>query len=234
MLLAALLAAAVVKLPILEYHRIGPLTPALPAITRRLTVDPASFAAQMEWLKRHRFHAVTDVQAYDAMERGAALPPRPVMITFDDGYRDVLWNAAPVLHRLGLPATAFVITDRVDGRDPSFLTWGELRRLERLGVAIGSHTVSHADLAALAPGAALAQLVRSRRTLQEHLHRPVDWLSYPFGRFDAAVAALARRAGYELGVTEAPGDVQSAPLELRRDEVLDTTGVAGVAGFLGG
>src|SRR5512143_437547 len=104
-------------LPILEYHRIGPPGPRLPALTDRLTVDPAGFAAQMEWLKRHGFHAVTMQQAYEALTRGRRLPSRPVMVTFDDGYRDVLWNAAPVLHRLRMPATEFVITGRVDGRD---------------------------------------------------------------------------------------------------------------------
>ncbi|MGZ4389903.1 MAG: polysaccharide deacetylase family protein, partial [Gaiellaceae bacterium] len=220
---------------ILEYHRVGPLRPTLPAISRRLTVDPATFGSQMEWLQRHGFHAATMRQAYDALALGRPLPPRPVMVTFDDGYRDVLWNAAPVLHRLRMPATEFVITGRVDGQDPSFLTWPELRRLQRAGFAIGSHTVTHADLPALPPAQALGQLERSRAALLAHLRRPADWLAYPCGRVDAAVVGLARRAGYLLGVTERPGAVQSAadPLELHRFEVLDTTGVAGFSALLG-
>ena len=71
------------------------------------------------------------------------MPAEPVMITFDDGYRDVLWHAAPVLHRLHMPATEYVITGRVSNGDPSFLTWPQLGRLEKLGVTIGSHTVTH-------------------------------------------------------------------------------------------
>lgn len=235
MLLAALVAAAALHLPILEYHRIGPLTPRLDALTRRLTVAPADFAAQMHWLARNGFHAVGARQAYDALELGGRLPPRPVLLTFDDGYRDVLWNAAPVLHGLRMPAVAFVISGRVDGPDPSFLTWPELRRLERDGFAVESHTVSHADLPALPPARALAELRDSRAALQAHLGRPVDWLSYPFGHEDASVRALARRAGYRAAVTELPGDVQRGadPLELHRDEILDTTGVAGLAALLG-
>lgn len=224
-----------VVLPILEYHRVGPLRPTLPALTDRLTVDPATFAAQMEWLRRRGFHAITMRQAYDALALGRPLPPRPVMVTFDDGYRDVLWNAAPVLRRLRMPATEFVITGRVDGPDPSFLTWPELRQLERAGFAIGSHTATHADLSALPPGQAVSQLERSRAALRAHLRRPVDWLSYPFGRVDPSVVVLARRAGYLLGVTEQPGALQTAAgrLELRRFEILDTTGVAGLSALLG-
>ena len=224
-----------VQVPILMYHRIDLVKPTLPPITQRLTVDPRAFAAEMEWLKRNGYHAISDLQLYDALEHGAPLPPRPVMITFDDGYRDVLGKAAPVLRRLHWPATAFIITDRVSGPDPSFLTWGMLRRLERDGIAIGDHTVTHADLAALPPAQVRWQLVDSRRLLQRRLGAPVQWLAYPAGRFDPAVVAIARAAGYVLAVTTQPGVTQSAaqPLELHRDEVLDTTGVGGLAGLLG-
>src|SRR5581483_6218919 len=149
--LPSTLPARSLRLPILEYHRIGSVRSTLPPITRRLTVDSGQFAAEMDWLVRHGYHAVTELQAFEALELGAKLPPNPVLITFDDGYRDVLWNAAPVLHRLHLHATEFVITGRISGSDSTFLTWGELGRLEQLGVQIGSHTITHADLPSLPP-----------------------------------------------------------------------------------
>jgi peptidoglycan/xylan/chitin deacetylase (PgdA/CDA1 family) len=218
------------------YHRIDAVEPTLPAITQRLTVDPADFAAQMRWLKRHGFHAVTQLQAFDALERGGRLRRRPVMITFDDGYRDVLVNASAVLRRLHMPATAYVITDRLGGVLPDFLTWRQLRVLERRGFSIGSHTVSHPDLTILDDTQAFAQLRRSRNALQRHLGHPVQWFAYPAGAENAHVVALARRAGYVLAVTTQPGAEQSGahPLELHRYEILDTTGVAGVAALLGG
>jgi peptidoglycan/xylan/chitin deacetylase (PgdA/CDA1 family) len=225
-----------VVLPILMYHRIDVLRPTLPAMTRGLTVAPADFAAQMRWLHRHGFHAISALQAFAALEQGAPLPPKPVMITFDDGYRDVLRYAAPVLEELGMPATSFVITDRVSDGDPSFLTWAELRRLEADGVAIGSHTVHHVALTDLSDGSARWELRRSASTLARHLGHPVQWFSYPMGRADGHVAELARRAGYVLAVTTSPGSTQDArePLLLHRDEVLDTTGVAGLASLIGG
>ena len=222
-------------LPILMYHRIDLVKPTLPEITQRLTVDPRVFAAQMRWLVRNGFHTVTPLQVFEALEHGRPLPRRPVMITFDDGYRDVLWKAAPELHKLHLHAVEFVITGRTSGPDPSFLTWPELNSLQRLGVVIGSHTVDHLPLAELPPAQAFAQLRDSRAALQRHLGHPVQWFAYPFGSVDPTVERLVRRAGYVLAVTTAPGAEQSArePFLLHRDEILDTTGVAGLAALLG-
>lgn len=217
------------------FHRVGPTPARAPAITDALTVSSAAFTAEMEWMKRAGFHAVTLRQVYAALEHGAPLPPHPVAITFDDGYRDVLWYAAPVLHRLHMPATAFVITGRIDDGDPSFLTWPELRRLERLGVTIGSHTVHHLDLTQLPPQEALYELVQSRRALRQHLHQPVLFFAYPGGRADTAVVALVRRAGYELALTTRHGFAQprSQPLLLHRDGIYDRTGLRGLEALLG-
>jgi len=222
------------RVPILMYHRVGPSGARTTAMTRALTVPAAVFGAQMRWLERNGFHAITQVQLFDALEHGARLPKRPVMITFDDGYRDVLWNAAPVLARLRFPATAYVITGRVSGSDPSFLTWDELRALERLGIAIGSHTVDHLELTGLSDVAALFQLAASRRALEAHLHHPVQWFSYPAGRSSVHLLPLVARAGYVLAVTTSPGVVQAAaaPYGLHRYRILQSTGVSGLAALL--
>jgi peptidoglycan/xylan/chitin deacetylase (PgdA/CDA1 family) len=157
------------------------------------------------------------------------------MITFDDGYRDVFGKASPVLARLHLAATAYVITSRISGPDSSFLTWGDLHSLERRGIAIGSHTVTHAELTGLSDTQALAELRDSRAALERRLGHPVQWFAYPAGAENARVVELTRRAGYVLAVTTAPGRVQRAndPLELHRYEILDTTGVRGLAALLG-
>ena len=221
-----------IALPILTYHRIESLDESgVPDVRRRRTVSPADFAAQMEWLHRHGFRAITHLQALEALELGVPLPPKPILLTFDDGYRDVLDHAAPVLARLRMPATAYVITGLISGPDPSFLTWKDLLALERQGIDIGSHTVTHRNLTLLSDTEASAELRRSRRDLERHLGHAVPWLAYPHGAADTRIVQLARRAGYELAVTTQPGRIQSssALLELRRVEVLGTSGVAGVA-----
>jgi peptidoglycan/xylan/chitin deacetylase (PgdA/CDA1 family) len=216
------------------YHRIDYLRPTLPAITRSLTVDPTDFAAQMRWLREHGFHSITQSQLFDALERGASLPKKPILITFDDGYRDVFGKAMPVLARLHMHATAYVITSRISGPDPSFLTWGQLAGLERRGFDIGSHTVHHVELPSVAPAIATAELLDSRHALEQHLRHPVQWFAYPAGKYDAATAALVQRAGYVVAVTTQPGSAQQAdaPLELHRYEILDTTGVSGLRAIL--
>lgn len=226
------LPARTLNVPIVLYHRVGRL-PTVADPYPGLTVQPRVFAAQMEWLARHHFHAITDQQLFEALEWGRpALPPRPVLITFDDGYADVLWHAEPVLHRLHMPATEFVITDRV-GR-PSFLSWADVRDLERDGFEIGSHTVHHLDLAALPPAQAWRELSESRAILEKHLGVPVDWFAYPAGDEDPAVVRLVRRAGYLLAFTTRPGFAQSArrPFLLHRDEIDRGAGVAGLAALL--
>jgi peptidoglycan/xylan/chitin deacetylase (PgdA/CDA1 family) len=223
-----------IELPILMYHRVAPLTQSLPAITRALTVTPQDFAAQMRWLVSHGYHAVTQRQTFDALEHSAPLPTKPIMITFDDGYRDVLSNAAPVLARLHMPATAYVISGRISSSDPSFLTWDDLRALERAGISIGSHTVHHLELPLLPAATAYAELVKSRDTLQQHLGHPVQWFAYPSGRTNSASERLVAEAGYVLAVTTHQGALQraDAPFALRRYRILGTTGVTGLAALL--
>jgi peptidoglycan/xylan/chitin deacetylase (PgdA/CDA1 family) len=233
--LPAILPNRTLDVPILMYHRIDVLRPTLPAITRSLTVAPADFAAQMRWLKAHGYHAITQQQLFAALEHGKSLPASPILITFDDGYRDVLKNAAPVLHRLAMPATAYVITGRISGPDVSFFSWAQLHTLEQDGIEVGSHTVNHRELPGLTDPAALQELIQSRLALERHLRHPVQWFAYPAGSFDARTERLVGQAGYVLAVTTKPSSAQSAsaPFALHRYEVLDTTGVHGLAALLG-
>ena len=196
------------------YHRIGVTAASTPATTRRLTVDPRTFERQMLWLHRNGFRTITQQELYEGLALGKKLPSKPVLITFD----------------------AYVITDRCgDWRSP-FLTWFELLELERRGIEIGSHTVSHRDLRALSDRELRHELVASRRTLEHRLRHPVRWLAYPFGGHDGRVVAAARRAGYALAVTTVGGTGQdrAQPLRLRRLSITSTTGAQGLASMLGG
>jgi len=228
------LPARELAVPILMYHRINVVTPSTPARSRALTVDPADFARQMEWLDRNGYRTVTQRELYEGLMCGLRLGPKPIMITFDDGYRDTFFKASPVLARLGMRATAYVVSGRISGPDPSFLTWPLLHALERRGIEIGSHTVAHRDMTSLSDRDLLEDLTTSRRTLERELGHPVPWLAYPFGAYDERVESTARRAGYLLAVTTRPGVVQSArqPLALHRLRVLDSTGVRGLAAML--
>jgi peptidoglycan/xylan/chitin deacetylase (PgdA/CDA1 family) len=228
------LPARQIVVPILMYHRINVVTPSTPAESRGLTVHPHVFARQMTWLKRQGYRTITQRELFEALMCGRPLGPKPIVITFDDGYRDVFFKASPVLKRLGMRATAYVVSGRISGRDPSFLTWPLLHALERRGIEIGSHTMAHLDMTSLSDARMLEDLTRSRRMLERELGHRVPWLAYPFGAYDSRVERLARQAGYLLAVTTRPGAVQSArqPFALPRLRVLDSTGVRGLAAML--
>lgn len=224
-----------VVVPILMYHRVNVTTAATPAITRRLTVAPTLFARHMRWLHDNGYRTITQRELLAALRCGRGLGRRPVMITFDDGYRDAFFRASPVLLRLGMRATAYVITGRISNGDTDVLTWPLLRALEARGVEIGSHTVSHADLTALSDERVTRELRDARLRLERAVGHPVPWLAYPFGAWNPRVEQLARGAGYALAVTTDPGARQRSrrPLALRRLRVLDTTSVPALAAMVG-
>lgn len=224
-----------VVVPILMYHRINVVRPSTPAPSRGLTVHPADFARQMAWLKRQGYRTITQRELFEALMCRRRLGPKPIMITFDDGYRDVFFKASPVLMRLGMRATAYVVSGRISGRDPSFLTWPLLHALERRGIEIGSHTVAHHDMTSQSDAEMLDDLKSSRRALERKLGHRAPWLAYPFGAYDERVERLTRRAGYLLAVTTQAGTVHSArqPFALPRLRILDTTRVRGLAALLG-
>jgi peptidoglycan/xylan/chitin deacetylase (PgdA/CDA1 family) len=226
--------AGAVVVPILMYHRVSVATAATPAVTRRLTVSPTLFARHLRWLHDNGYRTITQRELLTALRCGRGLGRRPVMITFDDGYRDAFSRASPLLLRFGMRATAYVITGRISKGDADSLTWPLLRALEARGVEIGSHTVSHVDLTALSTRRVIRELVDARLQLERRLSHPVRWLAYPFGAWNPRVEQLARDAGYALAVTTDPGAVQrsSRPLALRRIRVSDTTSVPALAATL--
>jgi peptidoglycan/xylan/chitin deacetylase (PgdA/CDA1 family) len=225
-----------IRVPILMYHRINVSPPGTSSMERRLTVHPADFARQMRWLKQHGYRAVTQRELFDALFLGRRLAPKPILITFDDGYRDLYENASQVLAQLDMRATAYVISGRTKNGYPTFLTWRLLRQLEARGIEIGSHTATHASLPSLSDADVLRELVQSRLAFERRLGHPVQWLAYPGGAYDGRIERLAKRAGYVLAVTTEHGSVHSArrPFALPRLRVSDSTGVAGLAAMLKG
>ncbi len=218
-------------LRVLMYHKVNPQPDNPP------NVPPSLFAAQMEHLAA-RFRPIS-VDDYLAARRGErALPRRAVLVTFDDGYRDNLEHAAPVLARLGIPAVIFLPTGFLSSTRPlphderraaagvanPTLTWDEARRLQDFGFEIGSHGESHRIFSSLPPDEARAEIVRSKAALEERLGRPVRCFAYVKGRPDTyspSVIDAVRDAGYALAFATHSGPVRPGdpPYTLRRYNV---------------
>jgi peptidoglycan/xylan/chitin deacetylase (PgdA/CDA1 family) len=172
--------------------------------TRRLSVRPAEFAAQLAFLRAAGITALTFTEVAEAVREHRSLPTRAVALTFDDGYADFHENALPLLQRYGCTATLFVTTGWLDdagehraGRPlDRMLCWRQLDEIASAGVEIGAHSHSHAQLDLLPPRSLAWELRTSKALLENRLGRPVPALAYPFGYSRAHVRAAVCEAGY--------------------------------------
>lgn len=156
------------------------------------------------------------------------IEPKTVVITFDDGCRTLKDYAFPVLSEHGWPATVFLPVASVGAcfESADLLGWDDVRWAVERGISFGSHTMSHRNLITLSDNELEYELTESRRVLSEKLGVSFFALAYPFGYFDARVAAACRRCGYDLALTFGSilsNTVRTSPFELKREQILSTT-----------
>ncbi len=209
---------------VLCYHSVNP-SPSY------LSLSPGLFAEHLAWLEDH-----CQVVPLDELVAGPGSTGGPyVAITFDDGYADNHTHALPLLAARGMTASFFVAVGFLE-RDPEVmahlsevwgtrheqlrpLSWGQVEELRDAGMAIGSHTWSHRNLARLSPADAEHDLRRSRGALEGRLGEPVRVIAYPWGKLGRHVTAetftAARRTGYELGLISLPRAVRDSDDPLR-------------------
>jgi len=220
-----------VHVPVLTYHRVVPES----AVGQLdLKVDPANFAAELQALHDAGYHTIHQSQLFDALYKGAALPPKPIIISVDDGYVDDVRTILPDLERWHMVATFFVITGRM--QLPGFLTAEQIRELDRAGMDVGDHTAHHLDLPELTPAELRAETAGSKRVLEGVLGHPVYFFAYPFGAYNSAVLDALRAAGFSLAYTTAGGTTESTadPLTLPRIHVGRAETPSGLVALLGG
>jgi peptidoglycan/xylan/chitin deacetylase (PgdA/CDA1 family) len=220
-----------VHVPVLTYHRVAPLS-AVGELD--LKVDPANFAAEMEALVSHGYHAISQTQLFRALYEHAALPPHPVIISVDDGYVDDVTTVLPVLERLHLVGTFFVITGRMT--EPGFLTASQIRELDHAGMDVEDHTAHHVDLRLLTGSELAAETAGSRQVLEHVLGHPVYAFAYPFGYYNDTVIAAVRAAGYTFAYTTDGGitETTGAPFTFPRIHVGRSMTPSGLLAELGG
>jgi peptidoglycan/xylan/chitin deacetylase (PgdA/CDA1 family) len=214
---------------ILMYHALG--ADGEPA--SRFILPRRAFERQMRTLARRR--RVLALEELVALRRTHRLPPpRSIVITFDDGYRDTRVLAAPLLARLELPATLFLVSTRVGegqvwegegelARRP-LVSWEDVHELRDNGFELGAHTRTHPILTDLPPDELDAEIAGSRADLAERLEAPPSAFAYPYGRWSEATADAARRAGFSSACTVRAGrNGPGTPLHaLRRTEIHGT------------
>ncbi len=190
------------------------------------------FAGQMKMLRRTGYTPISFGTLAAARAGAAALPPKPVLLTFDDGYANLTANVHPLLTSLGFSYTVFLVSERVgktndwvtpEGYDATpLLTWDEIAAMQQSPlVSFEGHTATHPKLSSLAPDALRYELAASKDILEQKLQATISVLCYPYGDVSDAVIDLAAEIGYTQAVTTEFGRARPAdsPLRLPRISV---------------
>jgi peptidoglycan/xylan/chitin deacetylase (PgdA/CDA1 family) len=189
--------------PVLMYHNVVPASRIKPTtLFPGLYVDPARLDSQMAALRAGGWHSITTAALATAMATGAPLPPRSIIITFDDGRPNNYTTAAPIVEKYGFRATFFVVPGRIGTSRE--MTAAEITDLAARGHEIANHTMDHVELTTLSSAAARLEIRRGGDAIQAMTGvRPVA-LAYPYGPTNAVVERAAAAEGIELGfVTDA-------------------------------
>ena len=203
--------------PVLMYHVVGTPPPSAPYPD--LFVSRQVFAAQVAALARAGYQAITLDRMWQAWHGRATLPARPIVLTFDDGYRGDFGAAMPILRRHHWPGVLNLLVANLHRHGWGLKTW-MVRRMIRSGWEVDSHTLTHPNLTTVSPQQLWNEVHGARVVLRRLFHVPVRFFCYPSGAYDGAVIAAVRRAGYLGATTELPGLARrSAPFTLARVRV---------------
>jgi peptidoglycan/xylan/chitin deacetylase (PgdA/CDA1 family) len=193
------------KVPILMYHYVSEPPEGADKYRLDLSVHPEAFRQQMHYLAENEYSPITFDDLSLAIVDKRELPPKPVIITLDDGYRDNYENALPVLRELGFTATIFVVTDFVDQGRPEYLSWEMIAEMAASGIRFEPHTKTHPDLTEHDRDFIIYEIQGSGETLEAHLGYRSRYFAYPSGRYNDDVIEVLSELEYWGAVTTAGG-----------------------------
>lgn len=221
------------RIPVLMYHRIGT---AHNNWESRYCIAPGQFTKHMHRLAEQGMHACSLTDFFAWIGGKKVLPEGSFLITFDDGFLGVYEHAAPVLHELGWPATVFLVSQHINGRDvwcqtenPNGATYPllameHINAMRQMGFSFHSHTRLHPDLTTLSDDGLVNELAGSRQELRDLLDEEMRYLAYPYGQLNDNVINAAVAAGYEAAFSTQPGfnrqDID--PFRIRRLDIAGT------------
>ncbi len=198
------LGVSTVHVPILMYHYIEYVQDKNDKMRISLDITPFTLEQQVKTLKDAGYTFMSNAELADVLDGKMPLPNKPILLTFDDGYRDFYTDAYPILKKYNARATEYIITGYLDR--PNHLLTTQLQELAKDGlVEIGAHTVDHAWL----KGGTLAnvsnEVFQSKVVLQQLINKPVVSFAYPYGAFDEQAIKVVKEAGFRTAVSTMPG-----------------------------
>lgn len=182
---------------VLAYHRINYAPKNAGSVYKSLTIEPEWFEKHLQYLKENNFETVKFSDVAQFFETGKPLPiaasKKPVMLNFDDGYKDFYENAFPILKKYKMTGTVFTIVKSVG--NSAYMNWDQLKEINAAGIEIGSHTMYHPVLTASKK--AKWEIEESKRVLEEMLGTQITAFAYPSGKWNNVIEQLVKNAGYK-------------------------------------
>ena len=194
---SAIVQAEETVIPILTYHNFT----SGESSSYRINIE--KFEKQMDYLATHNYSVISLSELIERLKVGI-LPPKPVAITIDDGYKSTFTLAYPILKKYNFPATLFIYTDFIEKNIYS-LTWGEIKEMRENNIEIGSHTLSHCNLLKYKKGENYnsyltrikKEIFLSKEIIEKKLGSKVKYFAYPYGTYNPQIKNLIIQAGYE-------------------------------------
>ncbi|RME80359.1 MAG: hypothetical protein D6785_10435 [Planctomycetota bacterium] len=200
---------------ILCYHSIDP-EPTL------MSIDPQSFEEQMRFLKEAGYQTISLYDWLEFQQGKRILPPKSLVITFDDGYQSVYYYGRNILKKLGFQATIFLATDFIgqtsawlrENRYPEYdhlipelpiMTWDMIREMSAEGFHFECHTCSHPNLTELSDIEIQKELLENQKIIEDHIGWKPHFICYPYGFFNERITKLAASFGFWGGCSLWPG-----------------------------
>jgi peptidoglycan/xylan/chitin deacetylase (PgdA/CDA1 family) len=190
--------------PILIYHSIRPYRPTDTAGVRKYIATPETLENELAYLKENGYTSVTFADLTGSVTTGVPLPPRSVIISFDDDWQTQYTYAFPLLKKYGFKATFYVWVVVVGMKN--HMTWDEVKELDAAGMEIGCHTMTHPYLTRIKDDATLRrEIFGAKQRIEQHIGKPVTSFAYPFGQYNERVVAIVKEAGFTSARSTWPG-----------------------------
>ncbi len=197
------------NVPILIYHYVEELPEDADSVRIGLTVLPDAFEAQLKYLSDNGYHTITLDDMYRYLAEAQPLPDKPIILSFDDGYRDAYEVVFPLLQKYDFTGTFFILSGTADGENPQYLTWLMMREMSRAGMDIEAHGVNHASMSGRSYDFLYNELLGAKLAIEGNVGQPVHFFCYPYGDYDAGVIQVLKSLGYWGAASTWSGTYQS-------------------------
>lgn len=200
--------SATFRVPILMYHYVEYVKDERDSIRKSLNINPYVFENQIKTLQGAGYIFITTSQLAKIIDGKEEFPPKPIILSFDDGYLDFYENVVPIIQKYDVKAVVYVISGFLD--KPNFMYSWQVKDISSSRLfEIGAHTVNHVYLKGVSKETAESEIKQSKKMLENLTGRSVLSFAYPSGAFDLQAEELVKKAGYKTAVSTVPGIMAS-------------------------